>query len=363
MADTSSIYKICPHCGQSVSVAAKFCPSCGNLFSEENSDFVAYERYSETQPAAPQAGAPQYRGPDQSGGGTVNGPRPLGQEPGNTQGFRPVQSPSAVRAMSESAMEDDDGGSAPPPMGGKGIGDDDEPGHSGIIVTAVAAVLLIAVVAVGVIMAFRMGILGNTAEDPMALAQEAYDNQNYEEAIAQLEQMLREGSGTPEAYDLMARSFEASGNLQGAAETWLKGYANTQDSTLKRSAIDSYLKLGDQAKEDGNTEAAKTYYNTILERLDTNNSTAIAGLSSLKETVSATPSPSPSASPSAAPGISGLTPPSPTRGRRNADAHPDSDAHSDPGTHPDPHAGAYAHSHPGAHAGSRTGTHAGAHHL
>ena len=46
MADTSSIYKICPHCGQSVSVAAKFCPSCGNLFSEENSDFVAYERYA-----------------------------------------------------------------------------------------------------------------------------------------------------------------------------------------------------------------------------------------------------------------------------------------------------------------------------
>ena len=297
MSDTSSVFKICPHCGQSVSVAAKFCPACGTVFSEESSDCVAYERFS--NPA-----------PSQNGSGRQDDPS-----------FRPVQSPSAVRTMAEAASDYDDDYDAPPPMGGKHE-DDDDPKHSGIIVTAVAAVLLIAVVAVGVIMAFRMGILGQTKADPMALAQEAYDEQNYEEAIAQLEQMLQEGSGTPETYDLMARSFEESGNLQGAAETWLKGYTSTQDSGLKRSAIDAYLKLGDQAKEDGNTDTAREYYNTVLERLDTNNSTAIASLGALQATVSASPSPAPSAAASPAPGISGVTPPSPTSGQAQPSGSP-----------------------------------------
>ncbi len=109
MADTSSVYKICPHCGQSVSVAAKFCPTCGTPFTAESSDFVAYERYPvQEQPQPPQpsmdatmtftpvsepAGREQtgsqdgitpnvslYVGPDRSGSGTVNQPRPLSSE-------------------------------------------------------------------------------------------------------------------------------------------------------------------------------------------------------------------------------------------------------------------------------------------
>ena len=105
MSDASSVYKICPQCGQSVSVAAKFCPTCGTPFTEENDEFVAYERYqqpvppvvpvSETQQFTPVSGMePQggvtpdvtlYPGPDQSAAGQSRGQaRTLGDDFGTS---------------------------------------------------------------------------------------------------------------------------------------------------------------------------------------------------------------------------------------------------------------------------------------
>ena len=94
MSEESSVFKICPQCGQSVSVAAKFCPTCGTPFAADAADFVAYERYQTpgtpdmgaagtgappvsdstmayppvdgTQPAGAGEGAPLYPGPDQA---------------------------------------------------------------------------------------------------------------------------------------------------------------------------------------------------------------------------------------------------------------------------------------------------------
>ena len=229
MADTSSVYKICPHCGQSVSVAAKFCPTCGSPFTAESSDFVAYERYStpETQQPTQQmtdatmtftpvsgqpgngtfAGQSQqgntegitpnvslYVGPDHSGSGAVNQPRPVAPgAPAQTdpfggglfqdgasmdqqeQGYHGVQSgPTMAEAAQQNWDFDDDDGSTPPPMGGRPGGPDDDRRRKGIIVTAVAAVLLIAVVVAGVVMAFKLGVVGGEdTEDPMTRAQEA----------------------------------------------------------------------------------------------------------------------------------------------------------------------------------------------
>jgi len=49
------------------------------------------------------------------------------------------------------------------------------------------------------------------------------------------------GTATPETYDLMARSFEASGNSEHAAEIYLKGFKDTGDSDLRKNAMDAYL--------------------------------------------------------------------------------------------------------------------------
>ena len=60
---------------------------------------------------------------------------------------------------------------------------DDNNGPEGLIVTIVAAVLLVAVIAAGVVMAFKLGIVGSDKKDndPMTLAQQEVDQKNYEE--------------------------------------------------------------------------------------------------------------------------------------------------------------------------------------
>lgn len=65
----------------------------------------------------------------------------------------------------------------------------------GLIVTIVAAVLLVAVIAAGVVMAFKLGIVGSDKKDndPMTLAQQEVDQKNYEEAISQLEKIVADG--------------------------------------------------------------------------------------------------------------------------------------------------------------------------
>ena len=122
------------------------------------------------------------------------------------------------------------------PEGGKPAGDQDGRSSVSRIATVVAAVLLIAVIGVGVVMALRLGILNRgTSQDPKAMAQEAYDNKDYDKTIAQLEQLLREGGGDADAYDLLARAYEAGGNPEGAAETFsVSGRMSTKAATSSK---------------------------------------------------------------------------------------------------------------------------------
>ena len=203
MSDTSSVYRICPQCGQSVSVAAKFCPTCGTPFAEENAEFVAYERYQ--TPEVTMAGA--------AAGAAA------GMAAGDTQPFTPVtenytdpgfsyEAEAPVEEVAEDLPEFQRGRSSMaeeasnPGVRSTSI---DTGRRNGLIVNVIAAVLLIAVIAVGVVMAFRLGIVGGEEEpDPMTLATEQVELQNYQEAINQLEEIVASGEATVETYQLLA---------------------------------------------------------------------------------------------------------------------------------------------------------------
>ena len=342
MSEESSVFKICPQCGQSVSVAAKFCPTCGTPFGTEGADFVAYERYqTPEQPSVPAGGsmddtmlyppysadqnnmggmdAAMYPGPDQGGssnarrqprtvsGGQMPGADDMGGTSGDFQGDDGWEQP-----------EDAEYGEAP--YGGKTQAEaasapdpnDDGGKKKGIVVTAVAAALLVVVIAFGVVMAFRLGIVGSKdKDDPTVLAQQELDQQNYAEAISQLEKIVADGNATKETYELLGEAYTGNEDPEGAADAYLRGYQALNESTLKKSAMDAYLKLGDEAKAEEDYVKAKEYYDTVLEKLDPSNSTAIAGLASLKQGAVANPSPSPTTSvkPETSPEIA---PPSPS---------------------------------------------------
>lgn len=307
MSDTSSVYRICPQCGQSVSVAAKFCPTCGTPFAEENAEFVAYERYQ--APEVTMAGA--------AAGAAA------GMAAGDTQPFTPVtegytdpgfsyEAEAPVEEVAEDLPEFQRGRSSmAEEASNPGVRSTNfDPGRrNGLIVTVIAAVLLIAVIAVGVIMAFRLGIVGGEEEpDPMTLATEQVELQNYQEAINQLEQIVASGEATVETYQLLAQAYENVEEPEKAADAYLRGFQTLKDSTLKKAAIDAYLKLGDEARAEEDNVTAKAHYETVLEKLDPSNSTAIANLASLKQEAISTPPPTVSPSPSAA----AIAPPSPT---------------------------------------------------
>lgn len=316
MSDNSSVYKICPQCGQSVSVAAKFCPTCGLPFSEGDAGFVAYERYqpAETFTDGAQGSSPVDYGASDGVTSEVN-----------VYGEIPFMSPDMPDYMAEDfseGMEDDpqldefreerrdnERENVPNP-GVRKKRPMDAGRRNGLIGTAIAAVLLIAVITVGIVVAFRLGIVGSDEDssDPVTLADTLYQEKKYEEAIAQLEQVIADGEATVETYELLASIYTDMEQPEDAADTYLAGFQELKDSTLKKSAIDAYLKLADTARAEGDNVAAKDYYDTVLEKLDPSNSTAIAGLNSLKQETVSTPTPSAaSPSPSAA-----IAPPSPT---------------------------------------------------
>lgn len=288
--DASSVYKICPQCGQSVSVAAKYCPTCGTPFAAEEADFVAYERYPlepdvpmpEVQvPPAPAAEEPLpypgFRGPDSAGGGQEHTVRTL-------SGADPISfTPVAPQAETYDPEPDYDEEDEEEPQGNR----------KAVIIVAIAAIVLLAIIIGGIFMAFRLGFLGGGTpeEDSMTVAQEAYNGADYAAAIAELEKLVESGEATVAAYELLAECYDATGDLEKVADTYLRGYQTLSESSLKNSAKDAYLKLGDQARDAGNIEAARSYYNSVLTNLDPSNSTAIARLAALSE------EPEPSAEP------------------------------------------------------------------
>lgn len=319
MSDTSSVYKICPQCGQSVSVAAKFCPTCGAAFTEESADFVAYERYQDP-PAignqtnannmdntmtftpvsghSPDAGYGMYPGPDQGGSAeTKRQPRPASQEAEDAAHETGIN--STVAKFSRKRAGQTEAVNSP----GVRTNPFQDDRKRVLIVSIAAAVVLLVVIAAGIIMAFQLGIFGsNQSDDPMTLAQEQYNLKNYDEAISQLEKLVADGNATQETYELLADAYNDKEDPDAAADAYLRGYQNLKEGTLRKSAINAYLKLGDTAKAEGDLSKAKEYYDTILEKLDPSNSVAISSLASLKNAdVSPSPSPSASARPSASP--------------------------------------------------------------
>ena len=314
MSDTSSVYKICPQCGQSVSVAAKFCPSCGTPFTEENDEFVAYERYQQptdvdyTQQYTAFGGntggvdpnANLYPGPDQSGG-YENGDMSYSEY--DTSDGESREGYSFSRGKNNLAEEASNPGVRKNPL---------DPGkRNGLIVTVIAAILLVAVIAVGVVMAFKLGIVGsNQEETPMTMAQQQYNEANYQEAIAQLENIIASGEATVETYELLGTTYETVEEPDKAADTYLRGFQELKDSGLKKAAIDAYLKMGDEAKSESDMVTAKNCYDTVLEKLDPSNSAAIAGLASLNQAAEEEQEKEPTPSPSPSTGV--IVPPSPS---------------------------------------------------
>ena len=330
MAEESSVYKICPQCGQSVSVAAKFCPTCGTPFTTESSDFVAYERFQNQGGApnganmddtmsystvnAPQDGgvAPNvnlYPGPDQGGSDDARRqPRPVSQMDGDNGDYdsgsdigddgweQPEEERDAVPEFSRGRGTQAEAASNPG-VRRNPLNDDNNGPRKGLIVTIVAAVLLVAVIAAGVVMAFKLGIVGSDKKDndPMTLAQQEVDQKNYEEAISQLEKIVADGNATQETYELLGEAYNGNEEPEKAADAYLRGYQALNESTLKKSAMDAYLKLGDESKAESDYVKAKEYYDTVLEKLDPSNSAAIAGLASLQQGAQASASPSPTA--------------------------------------------------------------------
>ena len=90
-------------------------------------------------------------------------------------------------------------------------------------------------------MAFRLGIVGGEEEpDPMTLATEQVELQNYQEAINQLEEIIASGEATVETYQLLAQAYENVEEPEKAADAYLRGFQTLKDSTLKKAAIDAY---------------------------------------------------------------------------------------------------------------------------
>ena len=117
----------------------------------------------------------------------------------------------------------------------------------------------------------------------MTLAQQEVDQKNYEEAISQLEKIVADGNATQETYELLGEAYNGNEEPEKAADAYLRGYQALNESTLKKSAMDAYLKLGDESKAESDYVKAKEYYDTVLEKLDPSNSAAIAGLASLQQ--------------------------------------------------------------------------------
>lgn len=317
MSDTSSVYKICPQCGQSVSVAAKFCPTCGAAFTEESPDFVAYERYQDpaamggqirtnnmddTMPFTPVSGfnsdPGMYPGPVQGGSSEAKRqPRPMGQEKADAAHETNIN--STAEKFRRKRTDQEEAAKAP----GVRMSPFKEDRKRALIVSIAAAVVLLVVIAAGIIMAFQLGIFGsNQSDDPMTLAQEQYNLKNYDEAISQLEKIVADGNATQETYELLADAYTDKEDPDAAADAYLRGYQDLKEGPLRKSAINAYLKLGDTAKAEGDLAKAKEYYDTILEKLDPSNSVAISSLASLENMeTSPSPSPSSSAKPSASP--------------------------------------------------------------
>ena len=317
MADTSSILKICPHCGQSVAVGLLRCPSCGARFESGESDFVAYERYNEPPVVYGQSsentnldqtavytaadfGGQTYQGNRYGEAGHADGmdyaadPAAAAEYP--EMAYQEVSSSRKTKTMAEAASE-----SAAARSGGEfsrgrssrrgasshpGAQDQEEAQRrkSGLIVTIVAAVILIAVIGAGVAMAFRLGIVGSESEEtPMMEAQNLVDSSQYDAAIEKLESLVASGDATIETYQLLAEAYTRNEEADKAADAYLRGYEALSNSTLKKAAIDAYLKIGDQAKAEEDYVTSQQAYNTILNRLDSSNSSAIAGLAALAQ--------------------------------------------------------------------------------
>ncbi len=299
MSDNASVYKICPQCGQSVSVAAKFCPTCGTPFAEETADFVAYERYQDT------SGTPPYNmedtvpyvplgnlSPEDGYGGMHPGPDQSGRAYADaSEESAEPDIPDFHRGRSSRTEEASAPGVRKNPIPDKNRG-------KRLIATVAAAIVLLAVVAAGLLMAFRLGMLGSQeTEDPMMLAQSRYDQKDYSAAISQLEKIIADGNATVETYELLADAYADSEDADAAADAYLRGYQDLQESTLRKSAINSYLRLGDTARAEGDLAKAKEYYDLVLSELDASNSVAISSLANLKDLESSSPSPSPSTEP------------------------------------------------------------------
>ena len=89
--------------------------------------------------------------------------------------------------------------------------DDDGGKKKGLVVTVVAAALLVVVIAFGVVMSFRLGIVGSKDKnDPTVLAQQEMDQQNYAEAISQLEQIIADGRPPRRPMSCWARHIPAT---------------------------------------------------------------------------------------------------------------------------------------------------------
>ena len=293
----SSVLKICPHCGQSVAVSAVHCPSCGVEFTTDDSDFVAYERINTSaEPGNVYAGGtinnltgsfenlaqPEY---DQSynvdpyyAGNTVAN----NEESTVNEDESYIDGPSIAEEAAGIAAEDPYAPQARRESPRKHSEDSTQENKSGVIITIVATVLLVAVIATGIAMAFRLGLVGDN-EDNLSDIDALMASEDYAAAIEELEKLVANGTATSEDYQLLSDAYNGYGDETAAADALLRGFEATGDNMLKNSAAEAYLKLGNEASNLGNYDAAKEYYELILEKLDSSHSGAIAGLNSLQQ--------------------------------------------------------------------------------